>query len=57
LTAAGLSSFAWAGWASRVVSPATSQFSQLVADVLPVGGWRIYDLRLDTGLRSQHLAA
>jgi hypothetical protein len=43
LTAAGLSSFAWAGWASRVVSPATSQFSQLVADVLPIGGPIIRD--------------
>ena len=44
LTAGGLSSFAWAGWASRVFSPVTSQFSQLVADVLPVGGWRIYTI-------------
>src|SRR6266705_3097129 len=34
----------WAGWASRVFSPVTSQFSQLVADVLPVGGWRIYTI-------------
>jgi len=44
LTAGGLTSFAWAGWASRVFSPVTSQFSQLVADVLPVGGWRIYTI-------------
>jgi len=44
LTAGGLSSFAWAGWASRVFSPVTSGFSQLVADVLPVGGWRIYTI-------------
>jgi DMSO/TMAO reductase YedYZ molybdopterin-dependent catalytic subunit len=40
----GVSSFAWAGWASRVFSPVTSQFSQLLADVLPVGGWRIYTI-------------
>jgi DMSO/TMAO reductase YedYZ molybdopterin-dependent catalytic subunit len=44
LTAGGLSSFAWAGWASRIVAPVTSQFSQLLADVLPVGGWRIYTI-------------
>jgi DMSO/TMAO reductase YedYZ molybdopterin-dependent catalytic subunit len=44
LTAGGLTSFAWAGWASRVFSPVTSQFTQLVADVLPVGGWRIYTI-------------
>ena len=44
LTAGGLSSFAWAGWASRVFSPVTSQFSQLLADFLPVGGWRIYTI-------------
>jgi DMSO/TMAO reductase YedYZ molybdopterin-dependent catalytic subunit len=44
LTAGGLSAFAWGGWASRVLSPVTSQFSQLVADVLPVGGWRIYTI-------------
>jgi DMSO/TMAO reductase YedYZ molybdopterin-dependent catalytic subunit len=44
LTAGGLSSFVWAGWASRVFSPVTSQFSQLVANVLPVGGWRIYTI-------------
>jgi DMSO/TMAO reductase YedYZ molybdopterin-dependent catalytic subunit len=44
LTAGGLSSFAWAGWASRVFSPVTSGLSQLVADVLPVGGWRIYTI-------------
>ncbi|MGH3025928.1 MAG: molybdopterin-dependent oxidoreductase [Gaiellaceae bacterium] len=44
LTAGGLSSFAWGGWASRVFAPVTSQFSQLAADVLPVGGWRIYTI-------------
>ena len=44
LTAGGLTSFAWAGWASRVLSPVTSQFTQLVANVLPVGGWRIYTI-------------
>src|SRR5438105_3162264 len=40
----GVSSFAWAGWASRIFAPVTSPFSQLIADVLPVGGWRIYTI-------------
>jgi DMSO/TMAO reductase YedYZ molybdopterin-dependent catalytic subunit len=44
LLAAGLTSFAWAGPASRIFSPVTSQFSQLVGDLLPVGGWRIYTI-------------
>jgi DMSO/TMAO reductase YedYZ molybdopterin-dependent catalytic subunit len=44
LVVGGLSAFAWAGPASRVLAPLTSQFSQLLADVLPVGGWRIYTI-------------
>jgi DMSO/TMAO reductase YedYZ molybdopterin-dependent catalytic subunit len=44
LLAAGLTSFAWAGPASRVFAPVTSQFSQLVGDLFPVGGWRIYTI-------------
>jgi DMSO/TMAO reductase YedYZ molybdopterin-dependent catalytic subunit len=44
LLAGGLTSFWWAGPVSRVVSPLTSQFSQLAADLLPVGGWRIYTI-------------
>jgi DMSO/TMAO reductase YedYZ molybdopterin-dependent catalytic subunit len=44
LLAAGLTSFAWAGPASRIFAPVTSQFSQLLGDVLPVGGWRIYTI-------------
>jgi DMSO/TMAO reductase YedYZ molybdopterin-dependent catalytic subunit len=44
LCAAGLSSFLWAGPASRLLAPVTSSFSQLFADVLPVGGWRIYTI-------------
>ena len=44
LFAAGISSFFWAGTASRVLAPVTSGFSQLLADVLPVGGWRIYTI-------------
>jgi DMSO/TMAO reductase YedYZ molybdopterin-dependent catalytic subunit len=44
LLGGGLTSFWWAGPASRVLSPLTSQFSQLTADVLPVGGWRIYTI-------------
>jgi DMSO/TMAO reductase YedYZ molybdopterin-dependent catalytic subunit len=44
LLAAGLTSFAWAGPASRIFAPVTSQFSQLAGDLLPVGGWRIYTI-------------
>jgi DMSO/TMAO reductase YedYZ molybdopterin-dependent catalytic subunit len=40
----GLSAFAWAGPASRVLSPVTSSFSQLGANLLPLGGWRIYTI-------------
>jgi len=42
--AGGLSSLAWAGPVSRALSPVTSGVSQLVGDVLPVGGWRIYTI-------------
>jgi DMSO/TMAO reductase YedYZ molybdopterin-dependent catalytic subunit len=42
LLAGGVSSLAWAGPASGIFSPLTSQFSQLLGDLLPVGGWRIY---------------
>ena len=44
LVAGGLSSLAWAGPASRVLSPFTSAASQLVGNLLPVGGWRIYTI-------------
>jgi len=44
LLAGGVSSFLWAPAASRTLSPVTSAFSQLVGDVLPVGGWRIYTI-------------
>jgi len=44
LLAAGLTSFAWAGPASRIFAPVTSQFSQLAGDLLPVDGWRIYTI-------------
>src|SRR6202795_258457 len=44
LLGGGLSAFWWAGPASRILSPLSSQFSQLTADVLPVGGWRIYTI-------------
>jgi DMSO/TMAO reductase YedYZ molybdopterin-dependent catalytic subunit len=40
----GFSAFAWAGPASRVLSPVTSSFSQLGANLLPLGGWRIYTI-------------
>jgi DMSO/TMAO reductase YedYZ molybdopterin-dependent catalytic subunit len=42
LLAAGLTSFAWARPANRLLAPVTSQFSALAGDLLPVGGWRIY---------------
>jgi DMSO/TMAO reductase YedYZ molybdopterin-dependent catalytic subunit len=42
--AGGLSSFAWAPAASRIFSPLTSAGSQLLGNVLPVGGWRIYTI-------------
>lgn len=44
LLAAGLTSFAWARPASRVLAPVTSQFSALAGDLIPVGGWRIYTI-------------
>jgi DMSO/TMAO reductase YedYZ molybdopterin-dependent catalytic subunit len=42
LLAGGASSLAWAGPAAGIFSPVTSQFSQLLGNLLPVGGWRIY---------------
>ena len=44
LLAGGLSSLGWATKASNVFSPLTSGFSQLVGNLLPVGGWRIYTI-------------
>jgi DMSO/TMAO reductase YedYZ molybdopterin-dependent catalytic subunit len=44
LLAGGLSSLGWAPIASNVFSPLTSGFSQLVGNLLPVGGWRIYTI-------------
>lgn len=44
LLGAGLSSFAWAQWASGFLSPFTSAFSQLLGNLFPVGGWRIYTI-------------
>jgi DMSO/TMAO reductase YedYZ molybdopterin-dependent catalytic subunit len=42
LLAGGATSFLWAGSASNVLSPVTSSFSQLLGNLFPVGGWRIY---------------
>ena len=42
LLAGGVSALAWAGPAAGIFSPLTSQFSQLLGNLLPVGGWRIY---------------
>ena len=42
--ACGLSSLLWAGPVGRALSPVTSAFSQLLGNLLPVGGWRIYTI-------------
>jgi DMSO/TMAO reductase YedYZ molybdopterin-dependent catalytic subunit len=44
LLAGGITSFWWAGSASNVLSPFTSAFSQLLGNLFPVGGWRIYTI-------------
>jgi DMSO/TMAO reductase YedYZ molybdopterin-dependent catalytic subunit len=44
LVAGGVSSFLWAPAASRFLTPVTSGISQILGDVLPVGGWRIYTI-------------
>jgi DMSO/TMAO reductase YedYZ molybdopterin-dependent catalytic subunit len=44
VVAGGLTSFAWAPAASRILSPLTSAGSQLVGNIFPVGGWRIYTI-------------
>lgn len=42
LLAGGASSLAWASRVSGVMAPFTSAFSQLLGNLLPVDGWRIY---------------
>ena len=44
LVAGGLTSLLWAGPAARTLAPVTSGFSQLLGNLLPVGGWRIYTI-------------
>jgi DMSO/TMAO reductase YedYZ molybdopterin-dependent catalytic subunit len=44
LLGGGLSSIAWATKVSGFVSPVTSAFSQLLGNIFPVGGWRIYTI-------------
>src|SRR5271154_2255274 len=44
LLAGGATSFLWAARVSNVLSPVTSAFSQLVGNLFPVGGWRIYTI-------------
>ena len=39
-----MSSLVWAGPASRLFSPLTSAASQLVGNLVPIGGWRIYTI-------------
>jgi len=44
LLAGGVSSFWWASRASNILSPVTSAVSQLLGNLFPVGGWRIYTI-------------
>ena len=44
LVGGGLSSLVWAGPVARLFSPLTSAASQLVGNLVPVGGWRIYTI-------------
>jgi hypothetical protein len=44
LVAGGASSLIWAGPVSSFLSPLTSAGSQLVGNLFPVGGWRIYTI-------------
>jgi DMSO/TMAO reductase YedYZ molybdopterin-dependent catalytic subunit len=44
LLAGGASSLLWAGPAARALAPVTSGFSQMLGNLLPVGGWRIYTI-------------
>jgi DMSO/TMAO reductase YedYZ molybdopterin-dependent catalytic subunit len=44
LLAGGASSFLWAAKASGVLSPLTSGVSQLLGNLFPIGGWRIYTI-------------
>ena len=44
LLGGGLSSIAWAPQVSGFFSPVTSSFSQLLGNLFPVGGWRIYTI-------------
>ena len=44
LLAGGVSSLAWGTKVSGVLSPVTSSVSQLLGNLFPVGGWRIYTI-------------
>jgi len=44
LLAGGISSLWWAGSAASPIAPFTSAFSQLLGNLFPVGGWRIYTI-------------
>jgi DMSO/TMAO reductase YedYZ molybdopterin-dependent catalytic subunit len=44
LVAGGISSLKWGSTASGFLSPLTSSISQLLGNLLPVGGWRIYTI-------------
>jgi DMSO/TMAO reductase YedYZ molybdopterin-dependent catalytic subunit len=44
LVAGGVSSLWWAGSAAGPMAPFTSAFSQLLGNLFPIGGWRIYTI-------------
>src|SRR5205085_10834875 len=44
LLAGGLSSLAWATRVNPVVSPFSGAVTQLLGNLIPVGGWRIYTI-------------
>ena len=44
LVGGGLTSLVWAGPVSRLLSPLTSAASQLLGNLVPVDGWRIYTI-------------
>jgi DMSO/TMAO reductase YedYZ molybdopterin-dependent catalytic subunit len=54
LIAGGLTSLLWAGPAARTLAPVTSGFSQLLGNLLPVGGWRIYTISGSMPIFDEH---
>jgi len=54
LLAGGLSSLAWATKLSPVATPVTSAVSQLLGNIAPVGGWRIYTISGSMPIFDEH---